>query len=268
MSIHPTAVIHPNAKIAAGVTVGPYTIIDENVEIGEGSSVGPHAWLTGWLKIGRSNEIGKGVCLGHAPQDRAFKNEGPSFVVIGDRNIIRENATIHRPTKVGQSTIVGDDCFLMVNAHLAHDCKVGNGVIMCNNASAAGYVEIADKAFVSGNVVIHQFSRIGTLCMLGGACGVGQDIPPYCTVAGRSQIRAFNVVGMRRAGIGADARSAVKMTYRRIFAARSDFAAAMRVFDVAPDFPEIRTMKAFYAKTKRGFAWPPINQADVDDDRD
>jgi UDP-N-acetylglucosamine acyltransferase len=269
MSIHPTAIIHPAARLGRNVTVAPYAIIDEHVTIGDDTQIGAHATITGWTTLGRANEVHMGAVIGHAPQDRAFKNEGASYVVIGDRNIIREHATIHRPTKLGQTTSVGDDCYLMVNAHLAHDCKVGNGVIICNNSAAAGYVELADKVFVSGNVVLHQFSRVGTLAMLGGECGVGQDVPPFCTIAGRSQIRSLNVVGMRRAGIGSEARLAVKTAYKRIFAARSDFAAALRTLDDAPDLPEIRTIRAFYAApTKRGFCWPPKGKDDIDDGRE
>lgn len=268
MNIHPTAIVHSQAKIGTDVTIGPHAIIDAGVVIGDRTKIWANAYITGHTTIGQDNEIHMGAVVGHAPQDKAWKEGEPSFVKIGDRNIIREYATIHRATKPGQSTKVGDDCFLMAHSHLAHDCQVGNAVVICNNSSAAGYVQIGDRAFVSGNVVIHQFSRVGTLCMLGGQCGVGQDVPPYCTIAGRSQIRSLNVVGMRRAGIGAEARTAVKLAYKRIFANRSNFAAAMATLDDAPDLPEIRTIREFYKTTKRGFCWPPVGAADVDDDRD
>ena len=267
MQIHPTAVIHPDARLGANVTVGPGAVIDEHVTLGANCRVYAHAYLTGFTTIGSDTEIHMGAVVGHLPQDKAFDPETVSHLEIGQRNVIREYVTIHRATKPGAKTVVGDDCFLMAHAHIAHDCEVGDGVIICNNASLAGYVRLGDRAFVSGGVVVHQFCRVGTLCMLGGGCQVGQNVPPYTIVAGRSQIRGINVIGLRRAGIDRESRAAIRDAYRKIFAARGEFEVAMTTLDDAPELGVIATIREFYEDRGRGFVWPPKGRDDIDDDR-
>ncbi|MCA9321319.1 MAG: acyl-ACP--UDP-N-acetylglucosamine O-acyltransferase, partial [Planctomycetes bacterium] len=188
-----------------------------------------------------------------------------SRLIIGSRNVIREFATIHRATTPGGATRIGDDCFLMAHSHVAHDCRLDDGVTLCNNALLAGHVQVGRRAFVSGNVVVHQFTRIGELCMISGGSAVGQDVLPYCTVTGRSQVRSMNVVGMRRAGINQAHRQAIKQACRAFFAARHDLAIAQLAFEEAPDLPEIRVLRDFVAAgSKRGYARPPRGRVEED----
>ena len=258
-AIHPTAIVHPSAKLGTGIRIDPYAIVEEDVVIGDGSVVRAHAVITARTVMGRGNDIHMGAVLGHFPQDKAFdESTVKSRVRLGDANIIREYATIHRSSRSGEETVVGDGCFLMAHAHLGHDCRVGDEVIVGNNTCAGGYVTIDDKTFVSANVVIHQFVRIGTLCMLGGQCGVGQDVPPYTTITDRSLIRGLNVVGLRRAEVDSSTRRLIKQAYRDIFAKRGDIAHAVSVLDgMDLDLPELRCIHDFYAaESKRKYCWP------------
>ncbi|MEE9395087.1 MAG: acyl-ACP--UDP-N-acetylglucosamine O-acyltransferase [Planctomycetota bacterium] len=255
--IHPSAIIHPQAQLAANVEVGPFAIVESGVEVGSGTVILARAHLSGNTKLGRDCEVHMGAVLGHLPQDLNFDPEIPSGLQIGDRCVFRENVTVHRATREGESTTIGNDNYFMAQSHLAHDCRVGNHVIMCNNALAAGHVEIGDGVFISGNSVIHQFCRLGEICMVSGISGTSQDVPPYTIVTGRSQIRGLNVVGLRRAGFDLEARCAVKEVYRKIFRAHGDFHAAMKALEEAPDIPEIETIRRFYRKSSiKGFAWP------------
>ncbi len=266
--IHPTALIDKNARLGNNVTVGPYAIIESGVEVGANSIIMARAHLMTGVKLGQDNEIHPGVVLGNTPQDKAFDRHTVSFVEIGNNNIFRENATVHRATTPGSSTTIGHGGFFMGNSHIAHDAIIGDDVIVCNNTVLAGYVQVGNQAFISGNVVVHQFTRIGDLCMLGGGCGAGQDAPPFSTVIGRSQIRGLNVVGMRRAGFDGPKRLAIKKLYARIFACRGKFEDVLGVVKEIPDGDELTLIRNFYqAESRRGFMWPPISEVDKLDDR-
>lgn len=200
-SIHSTAVIETGAQIGEGCIIGPHAVIYRHVTLGPGCVV--HA----------------GAVLGDVPQDLAFKPV-ESYVRIGAQCVIREQVTIHRGTKEGTATVVGDRCFLMVNSHLGHNVVLGNDVILANGVLLAGYVEVGDRVFLSGNVVIHQFTRIGRLAMVSGGAAIGKDVPPFCTVPALTvnQVAALNVIGMRRAGMApaqrAEAKKAFTLLYR------------------------------------------------------
>ncbi len=255
--IHPTAIVAPEAELGDDVHVGPFAVIEAHVRLGKGVRVGPHAWITGETVVGDETRIHKGAVLGDEPQDLAFRPETRSRLEIGCNVVIREHATLHRATTPEGATVIGDDCFLMANSHVAHDCILGQGVIVCNNALLAGYVHVDDRAFISGNVCVHQFARIGMLCMIGGGAEVGRDVPPFTTVTGRSRVTGLNVVGMRRAGLGAAERSAVKAAYKLVFSEAGGAEAALARLEGAPDSDAVRRIREFYAsRSRRGFVLP------------
>ncbi len=183
--IHPTAIIGKNVKIGNDVRIHPYTVIDGDVEILDGCEIGPLARITGWVKIGEGTKIHSFAAIGEQPQDYSFNDE-KGLIKIEKNCIIREGVTVHTPVggEKGEKTIVGDECFLMANSHVAHNCKLGKGVILANGCLLAGYVEVENYAFLSGNVVVHQFSRVGEYSMTAGQSKIPQDIPPYSLVEG------------------------------------------------------------------------------------
>ena len=202
--IHPTAVIHPWARIGEGVKIGPYTVIGENVEIGDECEIGSNVLIEGATRIGKRNRIFHGSAIGTAPQDLKYNGE-QTFLVIGDDNVVREFVSLNLATGDGETTSIGSRCLLMVGSHVAHDCTVGDGVIITNNSLLGGHVTVGDKAFISGAVGVHQFCRIGRLAMVGGQARVTQDVPPFVTVdGGTTMIVGLNKVGLRRAGFSAD----------------------------------------------------------------
>jgi UDP-N-acetylglucosamine acyltransferase len=217
MTIHVTATIHPKAELADGVSVGPYAVIGEHVRLGAGTTVGPHAVIEGWTTIGNSCDIGVGAVLGGAPQDLKYRGQR-SFLRIGDYTCIREYVTVHRSAEEDGITIVGAHDFLMAYTHVAHDCRLGDHVIMVNYAGLSGYVEVEDRAFISGHNAVHQFVRIGYLAMVSGASRVVKDIPPFMVAEGNpTRIRGLNLVGMRRLGLGPSVRGQLRRAYRLLY---------------------------------------------------
>jgi len=217
MNIHPTATIHPKAELGEGVIIGPYAVIGEHVRLGAETSVGPHAVIEGWTSIGQSCEIGVGAFLGGAPQDLKYRGQR-SFLRIGDHSCIREYVTVHRSAEEDGVTIVGAHAFLMAYTHVAHDCRLGDHVIMVNYAGLSGYVEVEDRAFISGHNAVHQFVRIGYLSMVSGASRIVKDIPPFMIAEGNpTRIRGLNVVGMRRLGLSPEVRGELRHAYRLLY---------------------------------------------------
>jgi len=199
-----------------GVEIGPGAFVGPNVRIGAGTRVLPNAYLDGWTEVGRDCRIHMGAVVGHEPQDKGFKG-GESYLKLGDRNVVREYATLHRGTEAGSSTVIGNDNLLMAYAHVAHNCRIGSATIIASCALLAGFVEVEDQAVISGGVVIHQFSRIGRLAMIGGNSRVARDVPPFTLLEGNSAIRSLNKVGLKRAGISGEALSALKDVFRTYF---------------------------------------------------
>lgn len=215
--IHDTAVIAPGARIAKNVEIGPYSVIGENVSIGEGTRIGPHVVIAGWTDIGRDCKIFQGASIGDEPQDLKFKGE-KSGTVIGDRTIIREGVTIHRATGEGEETKIGSDCLLMALVHVAHNCVLGNHVIMSNVASLAGHAVVEDRAVIGGMAGVHQFVKIGRNAMIGGMARLTQDVVPYTIVAGYpAKVVGINSVGLSRAGIPLEVRHSIKKAYKILF---------------------------------------------------
>ncbi|MGH8094419.1 MAG: acyl-ACP--UDP-N-acetylglucosamine O-acyltransferase [Chthoniobacterales bacterium] len=217
MKIHPTAIVDPRAQLGEEVVVGPYVYIEGEVEIGARTIVQSHAVLEGPIRLGSDNQIGHGAIIGGLPQDLGFKAGTQSGVEIGDRNVIRELATIHRGTTEHSATRVGHDNFFMAGAHLGHNCAIGNKVIIANNCLLGGYVTVDDGAFLGGGCVFHQFMRVGRLAITQGGSGFGKDIPPFVTAAGVNTVVSLNVVGLRRAGYGAEERAEVKAAFRLLY---------------------------------------------------
>jgi UDP-N-acetylglucosamine acyltransferase len=217
LKIHSTAIIEEGARIADSATIGAYVIVGAQVEIGERCVVKSHAVLEGAVKIGDANIIGQGAVIGTAPQDLAFKSKTRSGVVIGERNVIREHCTIHRGTAEGTNTVVGNDNYLMAGAHLGHNSRVGNKVIVANNCLLGGYVEVADGAFLGGGCVFHQHMRIGRLAITQGRSGFGKDIPPFVIAADVNKVFGLNVVGLRRAGFSKEAREEIKRAFKLLY---------------------------------------------------
>ena len=205
MSIHPSATIHPKAELGQDVDIGPYAVIGEHVCLGAGTRIGPHAVIDGWTTIGQHCDIGVGAVLGGAPQDLKYRGQR-SFLHISDHSCIREYVTIHRSAEEDGVTSIGTHTFLMAYTHVAHDCRLGNFLIMANAASLAGHITIGDHAIIGGLSGIHQWVRIGAYAMVGGCCALGQDLPPFMRAAGgyRARMYGLNSVGLRRHGFSAD----------------------------------------------------------------
>src|SRR5882672_7505909 len=214
--IHPTAIVHPKAKLAASVEVGPYAVIDEGVAIGESCIIGPHVYLTGLTIIGGHNRFYAGCVIGEAPQDLKFQGE-PTALRIGEHNVFREHVTVHRSSKAGEATVIGSHNFLMQNSHVGHNVALGDHVILAGGALLAGYASVADRAFISGNCLVHQFVRVGTLALMQGGSGVSKDLPPFTVAYEVNKLCGLNVVGMRRAGMSAAERQELKQLYRALF---------------------------------------------------
>ena len=216
--IHKTAIIEEGAKIGNNVEIGAFSVIGSKVEIGDNTVVKSHVVIEGITKIGKNNVIFPFAVIGQTPQDLKFSGENSS-IVIGDNNRIREHVTIHPGTKTGAMiTKVGSNCLLMVGVHIAHDCVVGNHVILANSATLAGHVEIGDHAVIGGLSAMHQFVKVGKHAMVGGMSGVETDVIPYGTVMGeRAFLAGLNLVGLKRSGLEKDKINSLRAFYKKLF---------------------------------------------------
>ena len=249
--IHKTAVIHPNAQLDATVSVGPYAVIDEHVILGPGCKVGPHVHLTGHTTIGAGNVFHSGAVIGDSPQDLKYKDE-PTRLRIGDNNVFREHVTVHRSNKLEEDTVIGSNNFFMANCHIGHNVLIGNNVILANGALLAGHVSVADRVFISGNCLVHQFVRIGTLSLMQGGSGISKDLPPFTIARGDNGICGLNIVGLRRAGFSSEQRLELKKLYHALFRSGEKFRSAVANAETKFSSPAARTMLDFVKGTKRG----------------
>ncbi|HJV27774.1 MAG TPA: acyl-ACP--UDP-N-acetylglucosamine O-acyltransferase [Aromatoleum sp.] len=252
--IHPTAIVHPGAKLGANVNVGPYSVIGEHVEIGDNTRVGPHVVIEGRTQIGRDNEIFQFCSIGAAPQDKKYDDE-PTRLEIGDRNTIREFCSFNVGTSQDAGvTRVGNDNWVMAYVHFAHDCHVGNNTIFANNATLAGHVHVGDWAILGGFTGVHQFVRVGAHSF----CGVGtvllQDLPPFVTVAGNpAKPHGINSEGLRRRGFSVEAIAAVKRAYRALYRSGLSLDEARgRVAEIAAEQSEVAPFHEFISASARG----------------
>ena len=254
MNIHPTAIVHEGAKLASGVSVGPYSVIGEHVEIGEGTVIGPHVVIDGHTTIGRDNRIFQFSSLGEVPQDKKYDGE-PTRLEIGDRNVIREFCTFNCGTvQDAGATRVGNDNWIMAYVHLAHDCQVGNNTIFANNAQLAGHVKVGDFAILGGFTVVHQFVHIGVHAITAMGTIVLQDIPPYVTAAGNTaKPYGLNTEGLKRRGFGSDALASLKRAYKTLYKSGLTLEQAkLSLKDQLADCPEIQPILEFLEASGRG----------------
>lgn len=249
--IHPTAIVHPQAKLHPSVRVGPYAVIDAEVELEADCVVGPHAYLTGRTTIGKGNQFHAGCVIGDAPQDLKYKDE-PTNLRIGNNNVFREHFTVHRSTNPVHATVIGSNNFLMANAHVAHNCVIGNHVILANGALLGGHAIVQDRAFVSGNCLVHQFTRVGTLAMMRGGAAISKDLPPYCVALRENEICGLNTVGLRRAGFPIGERLELKRLYHFLFRRRPALRAALAGAQEKFKSAGAKAMLEFVAAAKRG----------------
>jgi UDP-N-acetylglucosamine acyltransferase len=252
--IHPTAIVSPKARIDKDVTVGPYAVIGDHVIIGPGTTIGPHAVIDPYVEIGPECHIFQFASVGAVPQSLKFKGE-ETWTKIGSRCIIREFVTINRGTEDGGAvTRIGDDCLLMAYVHIAHDCCLGDNVVMANNATLAGHVTIGNHATVGGLSAIHQFVRIGDFAFLGGKSVVVKDITPYVLASGdRAKLHGLNQVGLKRQGFTPEALKQLKKTYRLIFRIGLTLNEAIeRVMAEVEPIPEVQAFIEFIKSSERG----------------
>jgi UDP-N-acetylglucosamine acyltransferase len=254
IDIHPTAIVNQAAELADGVTVGPYAIIDGQVTIGPDTWVGPHAVIRDFTVIGARCRIFQFAVLGEIPQDLKFKGE-ESQLLIGDDNTIREFATLHRGTAGGGGvTRVGRGNLLMAYTHVAHDCQLGDGVIMSNAASLAGHIVVEDHAILGGLSAVHQFCRIGTHAFVGGCSAVHRDVPPYAMAVGnRAKLVGLNLVGLKRSGIPDAAIQSLKRAFDLLFLSEYNQKEAVKMIrEEFPQVPEIQNLLRFLQSSERG----------------
>jgi len=252
--IHPTAIISPGARIGAGVEIGPYSSIGERVSIGDGTRIGPHVVIEGPATIGCNNTFFQFSSIGAIPQDLKFKMEDTELI-IGDNNTFREFITINRGTAGGGGkTVIGSNCLLMAYTHVAHDCLVGNGVIMANNATLAGHIRIEDHAIIGGISGIHQFAHIGYYAMIGGLSGVSKDVPPFTLAVGqRATLHGLNLTGLKRHGFSAAVIGELKAAYKLLFRSSLTAEEAVRQINAgAPGCPEVGMLVDFVRHSERG----------------
>jgi UDP-N-acetylglucosamine acyltransferase len=249
--IHPTAIIHPHARLGAQVRVGPYAVIDADVELGDDCEVGPHVYLTGHTKIGAGNRFHASCVIGDAPQDLKYRGE-PTRLQIGDRNIFREHVTIHRSNKLEEDTVIGSDNFFMSGAHVAHNCRVGNHAILANGSMLGGHATVQDRAFISGNCLVHQFCRVGTLAIMQGGSAVSKDLPPFTISRGVNGICGLNAIGLRRAGFSPEDRLELKQLYHLLFRGGTGFQTAIAEGRKKFNSQGAKIMLEFVAEAKRG----------------
>ncbi|MFH1239431.1 MAG: acyl-ACP--UDP-N-acetylglucosamine O-acyltransferase [bacterium] len=253
MKAHKTALVHPEAIIADDVEIGPHTIIGENVTIGKGTKIGANIVIDGSTKIGENCQVYTGAVIGVPPQDLKYKGEDTK-VIIGDNNVIREYVTINRATAATGETKIGNNNLIMAYAHVAHDCVIGNGVILANVATLAGHVVIEDKAIVGGLTPIHQFVHIGTMSIVGGHSRVVKDIPPYCKAAG-SPIKMFglNSVGLDRHNFPEEVKAQLRKAYKIIFRSKLNTTQAIQKLEKESNLcDEVNHFIAFIKESERG----------------
>lgn len=252
--IHKTAIVDAGAEIGADVEIGPYSIIRNNVSLGDNTRIGSHVVIEPYVRIGPDCRIFQYAAIGAPPQSLKFKGE-ESFVKIGRGNTIREFVTIHRGTAFGGGvTELGENNFIMAYSHIAHDCRVGDHVVLSNNATLGGHITIGDYSIVGGLVAIHQFVRIGAYAFIGGKSAVVKDVPPYVIAAGdRARLHGLNAVGLKRHGFSTSTLSALKKTYRLIFRIGLTLNEAIeRVSAEVEMVPEVVDFIAFIKNSQRG----------------
>ena len=253
--IHSTAVIHPKASIGANCEIGPYCVIGEQVTIGDECHLHSHVVVDGCTTMGRANEVFPFAAIGTKTQDLKYKGGLPGLK-IGDHNVFREGVTVHCGTNDGDFTVVGSNNLFLTHVHIAHDCQLGNHIIMSGFAALAGHVVLEDNVVLAGFVAVHQFCRIGKLVMVGGCSKIRQDVPPYMLADGQpAEVHTINKVGMERYGISAEAQAALKQAYKILFRETLPMTQALaKVETELPQVPEIKHLVEFIRASERGIS--------------
>ncbi len=251
-AISPTARVHPYARIAPGVSIGDFCVIESDVEIGAGCVLEPYVYVKRWTTMGERNVIFAGAVLGTDPLDKAFTGER-SYLRIGHGNQIREHYTISRGTRPESVTEIGDENYIMTSGHIAHDCKIGSRTVICSCALLAGYVEVEDQAFISGGVVVHQYSKIGRLAMIGGNTRVNSDLPPFFLYSGFNvAAMGLNLVGLKRAGFTHTEVSVLKKAYQILYRSGLKLQDALARIETEIATPEALHLVEFVRRSRRG----------------
>ncbi len=252
-TIHPSAIINPKAQIGENVTIGPFAVVEGDVVIGDGCTIGSSVLIAAGARVGKNCVIHHGAVVSNVPQDLKFAGE-QTTLEIGDNTVVREFATLHKGTVETGKTVIGSDCLLMANVHVAHDCRVGNRCIFANLVALAGHVTVGDWVTIGGGTPVHQFVQVGSHSMIGGGFRVTKDIPPY-VLAGREPMRyeGVNVIGLRRRGFTSEKITAVENAYRVLYSSGLMFSDAIR--KIESDFPpseEISIILSFLKNSSRG----------------
>jgi UDP-N-acetylglucosamine acyltransferase len=256
MPIHPTAVVDRRAEIDPTAELGPYVVVEGPVRVGPGTRVMAHAVLKGHTSLGRDNVVHHGAVLGDVPQDLSFTG-AETWLRIGDRNVFREHVYVHRGTQPGSATVIGDDTYLMGQAHVAHNCRLDDFVILASGAVLGGHVQVGARAFVSGNCVVHQHVRIGRLALLRGLSKASRDVPPFCIMDDTHVVRAINRVGLQRAGIPPERVRALRRAFVRLFVQRRNLRHAVAELEAESPVDEVRELLDFIRASKRGVCFGP-----------
>jgi UDP-N-acetylglucosamine acyltransferase len=265
--IHPTAIIDSRAEIDPTASIGPYAIIEGPVKLRANVKVEAHAQVLGDATIGAGTVIGRAAIIGADPQDLSFKPETESFTVIGENNVIREQVTIHRGSKTGSATRVGEGNFIMATAHFAHDVQIGNKNVIANAALLAGHVHVGNNVFIGGGSVFHQFIRIGDFCMFQGNSSFSKDLPPYCIGNLLNRVAGINVIGLRRAGFTAADRAEVKRVVDLLFRSGLNRSQALEaIAQEAWGTPAQRFIDFIQAPSKKGIARMHLKMGEPDDE--
>jgi len=247
-----TARIHPDAKIGPDVSIGDFCVVESEVEIGAGCVLEPYVFVKRWTTLGERNQISAGTVLGTDPLDKAFAGVR-SYLRIGNGNQIREHYTISRGTQPESCTEIGDENYIMTSGHIAHNCRIGNHTVIASCALVAGYAEVEDRAFISGGVVVHQYSKIGRLAMVAGNTRVNTDLPPYFLYADYNAApKGVNVVGLRRNGFSDEEIAALKKAYRLLYRSGLKLAEALRRIESEVASDTARHLVEFVRASKRG----------------
>lgn len=262
MPIHPTALVDAQATIDPTADIGPYVVIEGPVEVGARTRLMAHTVVVGRTILGADNVVHFGAVLGDAPQDLKY-TDAPTGLRIGDRNVIREHAELHRGTAPNTWTTVGNDNFLMTSAHVAHNCTVGNQVIMATGALLAGHVTVGNQAFVSGNCVVHQFTRVGRLAIMRGLSRASRDVPPFSIMDGTHTVRGVNRVGLRRAGFDAARIRTLVRAFRILFRVRTNLREAVARVEAECRSPDVDELLGFIREAKHGVAMGPPRSGGV-----
>jgi UDP-N-acetylglucosamine acyltransferase len=250
--VAPTARIHPDAVVGPGVRIGEFCVIESDVVVGAGCLLEPYVYIKRWTTMGEHNEISAGTVLGTDPLDRGFSGER-SYLRIGNRNKVREHYTISRGTAPESVTEIGDGNYIMTSGHIAHNCRVGNDTVIASCALLAGYVEVEDQAFISGGVVVHQFSRIGRLAMIGGNTRINSDVPPFFLYSGHDVVaKGLNVVGLKRAGYKASDVSVLKRAYQLLYRGGLKLQEALARIETEIPTAETLHLVSFIRASQRG----------------